>query len=59
MWQFPNEPNGIGNQDWEVFTELNAADQCIERGKQPARHQSVFFGKGPEQCRFAGICITD
>src|SRR5215510_15742726 len=59
MWQFPNEPDGIGDQDREVLTELDSADQCVERGKQSARHQSVFLGKGAEQRGFTGIGVTD
>src|SRR5215831_2354233 len=59
MWQFPNESNGIRNQNGEILTQLDTANQRIECGKQSSGDQSLFLGQRAKQRRFACVRIAD
>jgi hypothetical protein len=59
MRQLSDKPNGVGNENRKVSAQLNAANQRVERGKQSAGNQCVFFGERAEKGRLARIRISD
>src|SRR5216110_1834640 len=59
MRKFPNKSDSIRDQNREILTQLDAPDQCIQRGEQSARYERVFLRQGAEQRRFAGVRIAN